>query len=666
MKTMSVSGSETLAGHSDASASTSSSLPGSSSISMTDTFSSHHESSGLHEFVFRTCAACRWLRSLSVDLRVLTFTVMMAVAVVPIMLFYNWVERSSLEKEIAHVKENHLIIAENLSTTLSRYVGDAKTTFNLAVEKREIDKDTSGFEAALASFNLCHIVVLDSHNQVKSRIEGHSSHPRGLPSAANIAHIRKLASMADGEVVISGIRNHSGTPHFFMARQLKDGSLAIAPWGPRYLREIQKSIAFGERGHAMIVDQNGLVVAHPNAEWQRISKDASKLSVVQAMIKGKTGVMQFWSPPMKAQMIAGHTQVPETGWGVMVPQPISELQDRAQVVQEAAIILALFAISLVAFVSLWFSNMLGQPIQAIGRAAQKVSSGSFNERVTGLSKSTPGEIQNLANDFNAMVDDIQVKNMRLQQALQQAEQVSHERAELLDAARRAGEVKSQFVSMVSHELRTPLTSIKGSLDLINSGLVEDLPPKTKSLIAIAAKNSDQLSSLINDLLDLDKLDAGKIRYEFANIDLHSLLKDAAQAIAGYGHLSNVTFWLDNDLPNVSISGDYNRLMQVMANLLSNAAKFSPSGSHVDISMATDEDKVRITVQDYGFGMPASAKDSIFEKFVQLDSSNARAANGSGLGLPIARLIAEGHGGSLTYETTESKGTAFFLDLPLNA
>lgn len=605
----------------------------------------------------------RWVRSFSVDLRVLTFTMMMAVAVVPIMLFYNWVERSSLDKEIAYVKENHLIIAKNMSEALSRYVQDTKSTFTLAVANREAGVDKRGFEAALANFDLCHIAVIDQNNQVLSRIEGQSDHPRDLPDSATIQHIRRLAQASPGEAVVTGIRSHKGDPHFFMARQLEDGSLAMAPWGPRYLRALQSSITFGERGHAMIVDQNGLVVAHPNAEWQRTSKDASRLSVVKAMTTGRTGVMQFWSPPMNADMIAGYTQVPETGWGVMVPQPLQELETRAKVVQEAAIVLAVFAISLVAFVSFWFANLLVQPIQAVGSAAQQVASGNLDARVDQLPKSTPGKIRELATSFNTMVDDIQAKTHRLKQTLDQAETVSRERAELLEAARRAGEVKSQFVSMVSHELRTPLTSIKGSLDLINSGLMGELPPKSKSLIAIAAKNSDQLSSLINDLLDLDKLDAGKIRYDFAELDMQDLLQDSVQANQGYGHLSNVTFHLEEDMQSASMIGDYSRLMQVMANLLSNAAKFSDPGGKVDISLSIKGDNLCVTVRDYGVGIPKSVKDGIFDKFVQLDSTTSRTASGSGLGLPIARLIAEGHGGTLTYDSTEGEGTAFFLELP---
>lgn len=601
--------------------------------------------------------------SVSVDLRVLTFTMMMAVAVVPIMLFYNWVERSSLEKEIGYVKEKHLILAQNLSSTLTRYVQDAKVSFALAVDNRLDGKSKTGFEDALANFNLCHIMVIDGQNQTLARIEGRSDHARDLPSAENIAHLRALAGAAGGKVVVSGIRNHAGDPHFFMAMQLADGSLAIAPWGPRYVRELQSSIIFGERGHAMVVDQHGHVVAHPNADWQKTSKDASKLSVVQAMVAGKTGVMEFYSPPMKAQMIAGYTNVSETGWGVMVPQPMSELESRAEVVQEAAIIIAVFEISLVAFISLWFSSLLIRPIQAIGRAAHQVSLGDFQTRVDKLPTSTPGEIQKLARSFNAMVDDIQAKTGRLKRALDRAETVSNQRAELLDAARRAGEAKSQFVSMVSHELRTPLTSIKGSLDLLDSGLMGEMDPKSRDLVTIAARNSNQLSALIDDLLDLDKLDAGKIRYEFAEIDLKDLLADAVQANEGYAHLSNVSFRLAEDMPGATMKGDYSRLMQVMANLLSNAAKFSDPGGHVDVRMEVSVKSVQIIVMDYGVGMPESAKDTIFEKFVQLDSSTSRAANGSGLGLPIARLIAEGHGGSLSYESEEGKGTAFFLELP---
>jgi len=121
-----------------------------------------------------------------------------------------------------------------------------------------------------------------------------------------------------------------GEPEFFVLLALEDGRLAIGCLGTDYIRQVQRAIAFGERGHSMIVDRTGRVVAHLNAKWEASSKDASKVSVVAKMMRGETGVATFFSPPMQADMIAGHTVVPEVGWGVMVPQPPAEMVKRAR------------------------------------------------------------------------------------------------------------------------------------------------------------------------------------------------------------------------------------------------------------------------------------------------------------------------------------------------
>jgi len=301
-----------------------------------------------------------------------------------------------------------------------RAVIDLKATFNLVVQNEAQAGQIEGFGQTLGNFMLCHIMIVDGQNQQQSIVSGTSSHPSEMPDPETLAYLREIATKADGEVAISGIRPHHGVPHFFAAKILPDNRMAFAPWSPAYVIELQKSIAFGERGHSMVVDQDGLVVAHPNAEWQRISKNASKLSVVAAMMAGKTGVTQFFSPPMQADMIAGYTFVPETGWGVMVPQPIDELAARAQDVQAGALVIATAEILLAVVVSLWLSSLLARPIQAIIDSAREVAKGDLGARVGVLPRQTPAEIRQMAKTFDLMVDDLALKTDTLSKTLAKA------------------------------------------------------------------------------------------------------------------------------------------------------------------------------------------------------------------------------------------------------
>lgn len=589
---------------------------------------------------------------------------MFLTAILPVGLFYSWVEKSSFRRELASVHESHLIIAQNLSAALARYAEDAKSVFGLAVRNTLHPGVEGSYARALANFHICHVRIIGSDGALETLIAGDNDHSRAAPAPKLLAELRALAQAAGGDIVMSGIRPHSGSPHFFIVQALDGGRTAIAPVSPKYVIDLQQSIAFGERGHSMVVDQNGHVVAHPNADWQRTSKDASALSVVQAMMQGRTGVMQFYSPPMQADMIAGYTSVAGTGWGVMVPQPVSELAERAHAMQSAAWVVAAVQLALAAALSWWLSTWATRPIRAIAQAARQVSRGEKGARVGRLPPLTPVEIVHTAKTFDAMAGVIERMKDKLQTGLEAAEETSRQRAGMLEAAQEANAVKSRFVSMVSHELRTPLTSIKGALDLLGTSAAGELPQGARNLIDIASRNGQRLSTMIDDLLDLEKLDADKLRFEFVTLDLADLLTDAVEANAGYGTLANVRFDFDPPLARVPVRGDPDRLMQVMANLLSNAAKFSPDGGHVAISLEITARRVRIHVRDHGVGIPERVGDKIFEAFEQADNSDARVAQGSGLGLSIARLIAERHDGTLTYTSQIGVGTVFTVDLPL--
>lgn len=225
--------------------------------------------------------------------------------------------------------------------------------------------------------------------------------------------------------------------------------------------------------------------------------------------------------------------------------------------------------------------------------------------------------------------------------------------------------KDEFVALVSHELRTPLTSIKGSLGIVLGGAAGPIASDAQDLLQIAHKNSERLALLINDLLDLTKLDAGKIGLRFRPLDLVDLVNSAIEAYEGYAAEFGVTF-ASVITPNTSVivDADENRLMQVLANLLSNAAKFSPDGGEVSISIENRQSFIRISVKDQGVGIPDEFKDYIFDRFAQVDSSSSRPVGGTGLGLAISRAIIEEHGGKIGFESEPAVGSTFYFDLPV--
>ena len=229
----------------------------------------------------------------------------------------------------------------------------------------------------------------------------------------------------------------------------------------------------------------------------------------------------------------------------------------------------------------------------------------------------------------------------------------------------ANEAKSEFLSTMSHELRTPLTSIKGALGLVQGHMAHQLPTEARSMIDMAYTNSNRLEQLINDILDVEKIEAGVMGLTMEELDLVHLVDDAIIANKGYGDECGVTF-VKADMANTArVNGDLHRLMQVLSNLMSNAAKFSPNGEQVLLSVTVDDASVRVSVKDNGIGIPESFRKTIFDKFTQVDSSDTKQKQGTGLGLSISKSIIELHGGSIGFQSEEGVGTTFFFILPVH-
>lgn len=229
--------------------------------------------------------------------------------------------------------------------------------------------------------------------------------------------------------------------------------------------------------------------------------------------------------------------------------------------------------------------------------------------------------------------------------------------------KRVEKLKDDFVSTVSHELRTPLTSISGSLGLVLGGAGGELSVKAEKLLSIAHKNSQRLNFLINDLLDIDKLIAGKMRFDESAVTLKRLLVDALEQHQPFASQHKVSLKL-HQLPDVQLWVDAARVQQVLANLLSNAVKFSPEGGTVEVGSELIEQKVRIWVKDQGPGIALQDQQQLFKRFSQLNHANQSVKGGTGLGLAISREIVLQSGGDIGVESMLAQGATFWLTLPV--
>lgn len=224
--------------------------------------------------------------------------------------------------------------------------------------------------------------------------------------------------------------------------------------------------------------------------------------------------------------------------------------------------------------------------------------------------------------------------------------------------KRHEQMKDEFIATVNHELRTPLTSIAGALDLFAK-----VPGSGARLLEIARSNCRRLIHLVNDILDIEKIESGKMIFDLKPLEIHELVERAIEANRDLADYYGVSVRLDGAAARGNVRADFERLMQGVRNILSNAVKFSPRGSDVIVMIEHRETNIRVSVRDHGPGIPDEYRHRIFDKFVQVDATDARQKGGTGLGLSIVREIVTRLNGEVHFETAPGGGTVFYIELP---
>jgi len=531
-----------------------------------------------------------------------------------------------------------------------RYADDVKQGFRVAAETASTSGSDMGYDSFLKSLSFCNLNIYDGNwRKIAALVDS----PKGHPSEAtpeNLALMRRLIPAAPGKVKLTNIIRNEGQSFFFLLMRTSNGAIAVGMITPAFIREAQKRIAFGELGHSMVVDAQGIVIAHPNGDWQKSGKDASTLSVVQKMMRGETGVAEFYSPPMKTDMIAGHTSVPGVGWGVMVPQPIAELRHRAGEVQETTLLIALLTMLLVILVSLWLSRFLSKPIEAIDDAAVAVTGGRLDTQVALPAGLTPRELHSLSAAFNSMVAELSERERKLR--------IARDEAVLADRA------KSEFLANMSHELRTPLNAIIGFADMMREQVHGPIGAEQYvDYVSDIKKSGEHLVDVISDVLDMSRIVAGQLRPSLAEVDLTEVIDSCMMMISDRANRGMVK--IIQRLPDAPllVRADERMMKQIILNLLSNAVKYTPEQGTVSIIVEIDREfGCRIFVCDTGIGIEPDMLDKVIHPFVQAKPELAGTNEGVGLGLPLVKSMVEMHDGTLEIESEPNKGTTVIVHL----
>ncbi|UJL34977.1 PAS domain S-box protein [Cylindrospermopsis raciborskii Cr2010] len=227
------------------------------------------------------------------------------------------------------------------------------------------------------------------------------------------------------------------------------------------------------------------------------------------------------------------------------------------------------------------------------------------------------------------------------------------------------QLKNEFVSVVSHEVRTPLTAIKGALEILATGILVDEPQEAEQMLKIAVSNSERLLRLVNNILNLEMLDSGKMKLNLELCDINIMVKQAMETVGPIAQQKSIEISYNTlDVANIEILADEETIVQVLTNLLSNSIKFSHAGNKVEIYATVSNKEIIVAVKDYGKGVPPHKLETIFERFEQVDVSDSRQKGGTGLGLAICKNIVEKHQGKIWVESILGSGSTFYFTLPL--
>jgi signal transduction histidine kinase len=257
--------------------------------------------------------------------------------------------------------------------------------------------------------------------------------------------------------------------------------------------------------------------------------------------------------------------------------------------------------------------------------------------------------------------DKQSLELQKEELLRRLQDANLHLAETNEKLKELDKLKSHFISTVSHELRTPLTSIKGSIGIILNGVTGDISNEIKEFLNVCCRNTDRLIRLINDLLDIQKIEAGKFQLNKEEIDLVKLVEESLACLKYFASECNVALY--KELPErACLYADKDRISQVLYNLISNGIKFS-EGGRVTISILDSKNEITVTVSDRGVGIPADRLKNIFEKFTQIGGNTRNKRKGTGLGLSICKAVIEEHKGKIWVESQEGKGSQFYFTLP---
>jgi len=445
--------------------------------------------------------------------------------------------------------------------------------------------------------------------------------------------------------------------------------VTVADVNLKLIWNIIQELKVGETGLAYVVASDGRLIAHRDLSLVLKNTDFSNLPQVKNAIPNadtngnEDEAAEVGVDHLNRQVLASFAQVDPPGWFVFVELPLDEAFAPINSSVSRIPYILLVGIMLSALLSLFLARRMANPIRALQVSAAQIGSGALDQRI---SIKTGDELESLADEFNRMAANLQESYAGLEERVKErtqelalAMQEIQEKSVQLEVV---SQHKSDFLAHMSHELRTPLNAVIGFSHVLLQRMYGDLTEKQEDYMQDILTSGKHLLDLINDILDLSKIEAGRMDLTPSFFSLPGVLKEGITVIRDQAAARGITVDLSIAEGFDLVEADHRKIKQIIFNLLSNAIKFTPDGGRISVSAGIDTEEVLVTVRDTGIGIPPDEQQRIFEDFHQV-AGNATAV-GTGLGLALTRKFVELHGGRVWVESEVGIGSAFTFSLPL--
>jgi signal transduction histidine kinase len=424
----------------------------------------------------------------------------------------------------------------------------------------------------------------------------------------------------------------------------KDGWVTLAELNLKFVSDVVREIRVGREGHAFVVDRDGHLVAHPNPSHvlrrTRVAELPQAAAPRSTLVQGIDGV----------PVLTLYAPIGVAGWRLVVEQPEREAMAPVNAAILRTVAMFVIGVALALGAAYLLARRLSRPILAVQEGAARLAAGALDTRIR---VRTGDEVEALADEFNHMAAQLQELYAGLER------KVAEKTAEL-EAANRH---KSEFLANMSHELRTPLNAIIGMSEALDERLFGELNAKQQEYVRDIYTSGQHLLSLINDILDLAKIEAGRMELDVAEFDLRAAIENCCTLIRERASRQRLSLRCDLEAMPRTWAADERKFKQILINLLSNAVKFTPAGGEIRVAARGADDILALEVADTGVGIARADQETIFQEFRQLRASRAVKHEGTGLGLALSRRLVQLHGGTLTVESEPGRGAAFTARFP---